>query len=133
MSEDFQRPQVPSNTESHDSGVPESAVDQSHHEAANQPDQQVQPYPQAHINTGEYRRTDVPTTANPQDMNENNENTGPIAPTTPPARRRPSVGQPRPSGALGAEAWSAPTPTGSYPAGSYGTGAYRNDNPWSPP
>ena len=44
-----------------------------------------------------------------------------------------AVWQPRPSGALAAEAWSSPTATGSYPAGAGNYGSqYRAENPWAP-
>ncbi len=65
-----------------------------------------------------------------------NDSTGPLArQDAQSSQSTTSVWQPRPSGALAAEAWSSPTSTGSHPAGAgnYGTGQYRAENPWAPP
>ena len=145
-------------------------------ESSNHPERSAQPYPQAQYNTGEYRHpgpqaTDpsapAPATAAPAfqnpatndtdnvadesapDMTENDQNTGPLRPNTDPSQSTAAVWQPRPSGALAAEAWSSPTPTGSYPTGTgnyptapgsnpagpagYGADQYRADNPWASP
>ena len=160
MSEDFPRPQDQSNTESNDSGAHETAVsDSTTNESSHQPDRAAQPYPSAHYNTGEYRHDQAPATAVPAaettaDMTvidsvhndgphqgsfqgtsaQDSANTGPVqqqvsSPSTA------AVWQPRPSGALAAEAWSSPTGTGSYPsgAGAYGNAQHRPENPWAPP
>ncbi len=148
MSEDFSRPQDQSNTDSNDSGAHESAVNDST-ESSHQPDHLAQPYPTAHFNTGEYRHNDNPATVAPaagvtaQDMtpiqgepaghDAQSDNTGPLAQTGGSAQSTAAVWQPRPSGALAAEAWSSPTATGSYPAGAGNYGSqYRAENPWAP-
>ncbi len=132
---------------------------------SNHRDQSAQPYPQAQYNTGEYRHpgpqaagpsTPAPAahgvqnaafqnaaTNHPQNvvdesapnMNENEQNTGPLQADNDSSQPTAAVWQPRPSGALAAEGWSSPTATGSYQtgAGSYGNDQYRAGNPWSSP
>ena len=93
-------------------------------------------YPQASVNTGEYRRTaGLPAGSPPPEADAHAADTGPLHRASgEDADARPAVWQPRPSGALAAEAWSKPssgagypTPGNSYAAGEpapYGTGQY---------
>src|ERR1700712_4314253 len=125
MSEDFPRPQDPSNTESNDSAVSGATDGESSH----QPD--VQPYPQARYNTGEYRHREPQNAGSPSPapaqsddaghtanvanesasvMNENDQNTGPLGTDPQSSQSTAAVWQPRPSGALASEAWASPTP-----------------------
>ncbi len=114
-------------------------------------DQPTPRYPTVHYNTGEYRSVPAGDTGGDQSVTataqssqaENqssqaeNQDTGPIdvGPPSPaghdsPAPPATAVWQPRPSGALAAEAWSQPASTASYPTGgrSYGSGSYRPEN-----
>ena len=86
----------------------------------------AQPYPQASVNTGEYRRSLQEPTAPSRDADAHAADTGPVHQV--PADEvtaRPAVWQPRPSGALAAEAWSSPASSTSYPT--TGTGYPGND------
>ena len=101
-----------------------------------------QPYPQATVNTGEYRRVIQPSAGSPGPDHDDQAgnvrpasghvaDTGPVhqAPTTEAAGSAP-VWQSRPSGALAAEAWSSPSASAypaagsSYSPGDQGTGQY---------
>lgn len=154
-SEDFPRAQ----DSSHSDPVGGPAAQQP----AAPPEPGANRYPQVQYNTGEYRSTppaaptypDSPsggiTDGSPgtadmgpaahstvasgsqpgraEDLNADSQDTGPVHQAT-------AVWQPRPSGALAAEAWSSPSSTAVYPstgAGTYGTGQYRSHNAYAQP
>ena len=78
----------------------------------------AQPYPQASVNTGEYRRSVQEPTGSPsREAEAHAADTGPVHQVpADDATARPAVWQPRPSGALAAEAWSSAASAASYPA-----------------
>ncbi len=104
----------------------------------------AQPYPQASVTTGEYRRAlaeaaALPAPAASPSGADQAADTGPLHQATgDDVNARPAAfWQPRPSGALAAEAWSSPSSAASYPAagypggdqGSYGTAQYGTSQP----
>jgi len=158
-SEDLHRDSnmAPAHTESTDKSVTDSSQRPNFVDDA----QPGPPYPSAHYNTGEYRQSAAPAgptgpaapvgraapvgpapagsggpvQADSVEQNSEAQNTGPLAashPSDDQSLQSPGW-QPRPSGALSAQAWSSPSST-AYPpdpTGTYGTGRYSAENAYS--
>ncbi|MET3805873.1 putative serine protease PepD [Nakamurella sp. UYEF19] len=137
MSEqDFPKAQQPGN----DDTAGNQPIESGQHESETPAEQT---YPRAGYQTGEYRQVVTPSPidrdpvdsqpvdSQPADSQPADSRPVDSEPSTGPLHTAQPVWQPRPSGALSAEAWSAPaspSATSAYPgAGGYGTGSYPVD------